>query len=258
MHKALGEPFTVYPAIDLHTGQVERLRQGLLEEKTIYGRDPAAAAQRWLEAGARWLHVVNLDGAFDREGKENWQAIAAIIKTAHAYRASIQLGGGLRSEEMLQSALDLGASRLVVGTLIIEQPEKAAELVQRFGAERIAAGIDARDGQVQSHGWQQSSGLEAARLVSQLESAGLRWVIYTDIARDGMNSGLNLAASVEIAKNSQISLIASGGVHSLQDILDCQHAGLAGVIIGRALYDGQLQLESIFQALKEDREQGIC
>lgn len=237
--------FIVYPAIDLRHGQVVRLKQGDPARQTAYSDDPARTAARWLEAGAGWLHVVNLDGAFGESDSANHSALRSILRVAAECEARVQFGGGLRSLEMIAAALDLGVDRAVIGTLAVESPEVLAEALTRFGADRLAAGIDARGGRVQVRGWQAEGGIAAADLARQMRTLGLRTVIFTDVTRDGLGGGLNIAATRALADVAGLDVIASGGVHKLQDVLAARQAGLAGAIVGRALYEGTISLTDL-------------
>ena len=230
--------FTIYPAIDLRGGKVVRLQEGDPARMTVYSDDPFEMAQRWLDVGALWLHVVNLDGAFGESEDVNRSALEAILKLD----ARVQFGGGLRSLEAIAYAFDLGVNRVVLGTIAIEQPDVVANALTRFGAERIAVGIDARDGLVRVRGWKDNSGVSALDLALQMRSMGLRTVIFTDISRDGLGSGLNIAASLKLAEASGLDVIASGGVKVMGDVIAARDAGLSGVIIGRALYEGTIDL----------------
>lgn len=234
--------FTVYPAIDLRGGQVVRLKEGDPARQTAYSTDPAGTARRWLSTGAPWLHVVNLDGAFGERDASNQGALKAILGVSGDFGAQVQFGGGLRSLESVQSALELGVNRAILGTLAVEQPEVLKDALDRFSPERIAVGIDARDGLVQVRGWREGSGVPASELALQLRTLGLRTVIFTDIRRDGTGRGLNLSATRSLADASELEVIASGGVHTLDDVAAARQAGLAGVIIGRALYEGTVDL----------------
>lgn len=236
--------FTIFPAIDLRQGKVVRLKQGDPERQTIYDLDPPAVAQRWISAGAHWLHVVNLDGAFGEPDTLNAFALASILEVAARYRAQVQFGGGLRSLPAIQQALEMGVTRTVLGTIVVEQPEIFEQALQRFGPAHIAAGLDARDGLVQVRGWLENTALPTLELAQNLARQGLRWMVFTDVARDGVGSGLNLAATVALAQATGLQVIASGGVSSLEDIEKTRAAGLAGVIVGRALYEGQLRITS--------------
>ena len=239
--------FTIYPAIDLRGGKVVRLKEGDPARMTSYSDDPAEAAQRWLAAGAQWLHVVNLDGAFGESDNANRVALESILKLD----ARVQFGGGMRSLESIEGALSLGVSRVVLGTIAIEQPDIVRDALTRFGAERIAVGIDARDGLVRTRGWKDNSGVPALDLALQMRTLrqaqggalGLPTIIFTDVSRDGLGSGLNIPATRELSEKSGLDVIASGGVHTIDDVKAAKDAGLAGCIIGRALYDGTVELE---------------
>ena len=239
------EGFTVYPAIDLRAGKVVRLSQGEPARQTVYGDDPAEVARQWLAAGARWLHVVNLDGAFGDQDAENRKALAAILgaMTLPGVEGCVQLGGGLRSLDDVARALSLGVNRAILGTVAIEAPDLVGEAVARFGADRIAVGIDAREGQVRVHGWTQQTQLDPVTLGKKLYHFGVRIVIFTNIARDGVGGGVDVAATQHLADATGLRVIASGGVASLADVRRVKAAGLSGVIIGRALYEGQIGLK---------------
>ena len=230
--------FTIYPAIDLRNGKVVRLKAGDPRRLTAYSDDPVGTAQRWLEAGADWLHVVNLDGAFGEEDDANQLALRAILKLG----ARVQFGGGIRSPEAMHKAIELGVSRVVLGTMAMQQPELVEAALKKFGAEFVAVGIDAQDGFVRLYGWKEGSQITATALAHQMQSLGLRTAIFTDINRDGLGSGLNIASTCELAQTSGLEVIASGGLHTLEDVHAARDAELAGVIIGRALYEGTIDL----------------
>lgn len=241
--------FNIFPAIDLRHGRCVRLRQGDPAAETVFGDDPASMARQWVDRGATWLHVVNLDGAFggDTRGAHeglplNWQRLAEICQ---AVTVPVQFGGGLRSLEDIARALDLGARRVVLGTVAVQNPTLVTTALQRFGKSRIVAGIDARDGLVATHGWLETSTVAAKDLALHMAAAGVQHVVYTDIARDGMLTGVNGAATAALARHSGLAVIASGGVRDLDDIrqlLAVQADGVAGVIVGQALYTGALRL----------------
>jgi len=248
-------PFTVFPAIDLRAGRVVRLSEGDPRRQTTYADDPAGTARRWLAAGAAWLHVVNLDGAFGEVpgqntggegGADNLRALAAILDAAREYEARVQFGGGLRSLEALEEVFKLGVGRAVLGTSLVERPELLAEALRRWGAGRIAAGLDARDGKLRVRGWQQETGLEARDLAQSLKEQGLEWMVFTDISRDGLRGGLNLEATQALARSTGLAVIASGGVATLADVQAARQASLAGVIVGRALYEGSIDPQDLF------------
>lgn len=235
--------FDIYPAIDLRHGRVVRLQLGDPERQTVFSDDPLEIATRWIDAGARWLHVVNLDGAFAESGQTNW----AVLEQLGRLPVRIQFGGGLRTAAEVEVALSKGVSRVVLGTAALENPELVSILLQEFGSTRIAIGIDARDGFVRIRGWQaqtQATPLEVARSMALL---GVRTIIYTDISRDGILSGVNVTATTELAGQTGLEVIASGGVSSLDDLALLRSqagSGIGGVIIGRALYEGQVDLSA--------------
>lgn len=230
--------FTIYPAIDLRNGNVVRLKEGDPNRMTSYSADPAQTAKQWLNAGATWLHVVNLDGAFGEIDSANQTALQSILKLG----ARVQFGGGLRSMKMIEKIFELGVSRAVLGTIAIEQPEIVKDAIRKFGAEKIAVGIDARDGFVSVRGWKEDSKILAADLALHMQTFGLDTVIFTDIRRDGLGGGLNIEASRQLANVSGLNVIASGGVQTLEDVIATRGANLSGVIIGRALYEGAIVL----------------
>jgi phosphoribosylformimino-5-aminoimidazole carboxamide ribotide isomerase len=251
--------FIVYPAIDLRRGQVVRLRQGDPDAQTTFADDPAVVARRWAEQGAEWLHVVNLDGAFtlsgqgqgsgqDQEQRLNLDLslnLKRLVEIRAATSLPIQFGGGLRTSDDVALALELGATRVVLGTVAVRQPQIVADAVARFGAERIVVGIDARDGMVATHGWQETSALDTLTVAQRMKTLGVQRVVYTDIARDGTLTGVNLTATVALARTSGLAVIASGGVASLDDIRALsghQVDGIEGVIVGQALYTGAVDL----------------
>lgn len=234
--------FTLYPAIDLRRGQVVRLKQGDPDRQTTYDTHPGNVARRWLDDGARWLHVVNLDGAFEEQDSPNQQALEKILAAARSADARVQFGGGIRSLEDIQRLLSLGVSRVILGTAAARNPDMAREAVQSFGQEHILAGIDARDGVIQVRGWTEETALIPIAFGNQLREKGLTMAVYTDINRDGMDRGLNVEVARIFHKNTGLDVIAAGGVSNLEDIQSARDAGLQGVIIGRALYEGQIDL----------------
>jgi phosphoribosylformimino-5-aminoimidazole carboxamide ribotide isomerase len=249
----------VFPAIDLRRGRCVRLRQGEPTEETVYGDDPIAVAHRWAQAGAEWLHIVNLDGAFAGalqigRGPRLPVNLRRLRDIAAAVDTPIQFGGGVRSLADVERVLELGASRAILGTVAVRQPELVSAAIERFGAERIAVGLDARDGVVRTHGWQQASHVTAVNLAREMAQRGVGTVIYTDISRDGMLSGVNVSATATLAMQTGLRVIASGGVASLDDIrelVQVASTGIEGVIIGKALYTGAVELEQAIAAAKE-------
>jgi phosphoribosylformimino-5-aminoimidazole carboxamide ribotide isomerase len=248
----------IYPAIDLRQGRVVRLQRGDPNAETHYYDDPLEAARRWQRAGARWLHVVNLDGALDEPGNANLTALKRILGALDDVRDEtsapgprIQFGGGIRGESALRLALRLGVSRVVIGTAAVEDAPFVEEAIRTYGPDRVAVGIDARQGSVRTHGWQRTSSVTSTEFALQWADRGLRWCIFTDIARDGMGTGLNVEATADLAAQSGLRVIASGGVDSLNDVARARAAGCSGVIIGRALYDERVSLK---EALEIGRE----
>ncbi|MCC6905515.1 MAG: 1-(5-phosphoribosyl)-5-[(5-phosphoribosylamino)methylideneamino]imidazole-4-carboxamide isomerase [Anaerolineae bacterium] len=230
----------VYPAIDMRGGKVVRLVQGDPERQTVHSDSPYEVGQRWADCGAEWLHVVNLDGALG-EATLNLDMLARLASLG----LPIEFGGGLRSLTDARRALDAGASRVILGTMVVKEPDLAREAIEKFSAEAIAVALDARDGQVATHGWQTISEWSAVDLGMQFARMGVRHALYTDISRDGELQGVNVEATAELARRTGLAVIASGGVSSLDDIraLRAQNAGIAGVIIGKALYTGAIRLE---------------
>ena len=250
----------VLPAIDLRRGKCVRLRQGRLEAETVFSDDPVAMAEHWVSQGAEWLHMVNLDGAFG-QASSNLRVVKEIISSSlqtfgyaqagpPTSNLQIQFGGGLRTMADIEGALELGLTRVILGTVAVKEPSLVAEAVKRFGAERIVVGIDARKGQVATHGWQEVSSMTATELALRVRELGVERVVYTDIARDGMLSGVNVEATRELAQRTGLKVIASGGVSSLDDLRrlkEAEGSGVEGVIIGQALYTGALELQEAIE-----------
>ena len=230
---------TVYPAIDLKDGRCVRLRRGDMEQATIYADDPAAQAVAWRDAGFAWLHVVDLDGAF--AGKPvNAAAVTAILR---AVDLPVQLGGGIRDMAGIEAWISSGVRRVILGSAAAKNPALVIAACRAFPG-RIAVGIDARDGFVATEGWAETSTLSAAELGARFEDAGVSAIIYTDIGRDGMLSGLNLDRTLDLATKLTTPVIASGGVGSLADLAALKRVAagtrIEGAIVGRALYDGRV------------------
>lgn len=229
----------LYPAIDLRRGQVVRLSQGDDARTTVYSSDPVAQAEAFAAAGTTWLHVVDLDRAF---GDGDSASVVRAITTRVGERLRVQTGGGIRSVEAARAALDAGAARVVVGTAAVSDPALIPTLLKTFGAEAIAVGIDAKDGLVAVKGWTETSTLTAIELGARVRREGVQTVIYTDIGRDGMLVGPDIAGARALAELG-LDVIASGGVGTLAHISAVTEARLAGVIVGRALYERAFTLE---------------
>jgi phosphoribosylformimino-5-aminoimidazole carboxamide ribotide isomerase len=234
----------IIPAIDIKDGKCVRLYQGDFERMTVYDHDPAAVAQRWVEQGAQMLHVVDLDGA--RAGHPvNADVIFSIVQ---AVDVPIQIGGGLRDEKAVLAALGLGAARVVLGTAAVEQPDLIARLVGRYGDE-IAIGVDARDGVVATSGWLTQAQVRAPELIEHMAALGVRRFIYTDISRDGTLTEPNYAATAALVQPDGPAIIASGGVGKIEHLLRLAQIGVEAVVVGRALYTGDLNLREAIKAL---------
>lgn len=232
----------VYPAIDLRQGRCVRLQQGDFTSETVFADDPVEIANRWVAEGARWLHVVNLDGALGESATAN---LAALQRILAAVQIPIQFGGGVRNVEDVAHLLGLGVTRVILGTVAVRQPEVVEAALAAHGAERVLVGIDAREGHVAIHGWVESSKVEATALAQHMAALGARHIVYTDVQRDGMLQGVNVASTRQLAQDSGLGIIASGGVASLEDICAlkaCARDGIEGVIIGMALYRGAIRL----------------
>lgn len=231
----------IFPAIDIKDGVCVRLMQGDPERMTVYGKDPVLMAKRWEEEGARWLHLVDLDGAFSRT-PVNRRVIAAIVE---AVNIPVQVGGGIRTLDTVRDYLESGVERVILGTAALRQPETLERACGLYPL-RIALGIDARDGMVAIEGWKETSGTSAVALAKSFEKHALAAIIYTDIQRDGMQSGVNIEATKRLLDSCSIPVIASGGVSTLKDIQDLMPLvplGLLGVITGKAIYSGTLQFK---------------
>lgn len=236
----------ILPAIDLRDGRCVRLIQGQKDRETVYDDDPARVARRWVEQGASFLHVVDLDGAFTGSSR-NLDVVAQILS---AVPVPVQLGGGIRSSEDIERVLDLGVERAIIGTAAVTCPDLVAAAVSRWGAARLIVGLDARDGQVAVRGWEDQSPLTAIQAARRVKAAGVERVVYTDIARDGMMAGPNVEATRRLAVESGLRVIASGGVSSMDDLsrlAALSHDGIEGVIIGKALYEGTVDLKEAIE-----------
>ena len=236
----------IYPAVDILEGQAVRLRQGRKEDVTVYGR-PVEMGQRWADAGAEWLHVVDLDGAFEGVPR-NHASIAEIA--AAVPRLKIQVGGGMRSMSALDGVFSVGVRRAVLGTSAVTDSHFVKEALARWG-DRIAIGIDARDGIAKISGWTENSKIGAVDLARRLEGEGARLVIYTDISRDGVLVGPNVPSLRQMIDGTTLDVIASGGVSKLEDVRtlsELKEPRLDGVIIGKALYEGLVKLEDALEA----------
>jgi phosphoribosylformimino-5-aminoimidazole carboxamide ribotide isomerase len=229
----------IYPAIDIIGGKCVRLVQGSYSDVTVFSDSPVEMAEKWQGLGAKYLHVVDLDGA--KSGRS--ENLGVIKEICNALTIPVQVGGGIRSISAIENMLSNGVSRVILGTSAVQDENMLKTALSQY-ADNIAIGIDAKDGMVAIHGWEQTSSLNAVEFAKKVESLGARTIIYTDISRDGMLSGPNLTAMTQMTKSVKIDVIASGGVSSLKDIIDLKSTGVSGVIVGKALYTGNVELSS--------------
>jgi phosphoribosylformimino-5-aminoimidazole carboxamide ribotide isomerase len=235
-------PISIFPAIDLRDGRAVRLLQGRKGSDTVYDAEPLEIASRYQAGGAQMLHVVDLDGAFSEPNSHNRRVLRELISQLSI---PIQFGGGLRSLNDMAHVIELGVSRVVIGTVAVEAVERLDQALRLFGADRIAVGIDARDGQVLTRGWEMEGNLSALDLAKSVASIGIERIIYTDVTRDGMLSGVNVEQTAAVARESGLKVTASGGVSSLADITrlkSVSESGIDSVIVGKALYEGRFTL----------------
>jgi phosphoribosylformimino-5-aminoimidazole carboxamide ribotide isomerase len=242
---AATQEFTIYPAIDVRDGRVVRLRQGDYAQETRYADDPYATAMRYADAGARWLHLVDLDAA-----REGGYTLASLLKRiADDGRLHVQTGGGVRDEQAVQTMLDAGASRVVIGSLAVREPERVAQWLAQFGAERITIALDTRQDErgvwrLPIHGWTEHAALDLEACLERYAQAGVQHVLCTDIARDGMMQGPNLDLYRWLAsQRTTLAIQASGGVRDVADVHGARDAGCTGAVLGRTLLEGGMRLE---------------
>ncbi len=232
----------IFPAIDLIGGRVVRLYQGDYDKETVYSDDPCAIARGFVEAGAKYLHLVDLDGA--RDGTTaNFESIEAIAKQGGLY---IEVGGGIRSEERIERYLSLGVSRCILGTIAVKNFTFTAEMARKYG-DKIAVGVDARDGYVAINGWKELSTETGLDFCRRLRDAGVKTVIYTDISRDGAGKGTNLEVYEALSQIKGLRVTASGGVGSIEEIAALERMGVSAAILGKAIYSGQLELSEVIR-----------
>lgn len=237
----------IFPAIDLRGGQVVRLYQGDYDQMTVYGADPCAVAREFLAAGARYLHVVDLDGA--RSGTaENFESIAALARQGGLF---IEVGGGIRTQQRIEQYLELGVDRCILGTIAVKDFDFTKGMARRYGAH-IAVGVDARDGYVAVSGWEERTAERGVDFCRRLRDGGVGTVIYTDISRDGAEQGTNLPLYEELVKIEGLSITASGGISGLEELRQLRDMGVDAAILGKALYTGRLDLETVL------KEEGLC
>ena len=239
------------PAIDLRNGFCVRLLQGEFDKETVYSNDPAAMAVTFEEAGAKRLHLVDLDGAFQGEGA-NISSIRSILKNVSI---PVQIGGGLRTEEDIDRMLALGVSAVIVGTMAVKHPDVLEKLLKKYTDEQIILGIDARNRKVSIEGWKESTEIQDVKFALRWKNSGIKRVVFTDISRDGMLSGPNLAALREMAEHTGLKIVASGGISSMDDLEQLKTLEPNGVdqaISGKAIYEGKIDLKRVFKCLQSE------
>ena len=244
----------IIPAVDIKNGKCVRLVQGRMEDETVFSNDPAAMARQWADAGAELIHVVDLDGAFEKS-PQNLDAVKNIIDTVDT---PIQLGGGIRTERTVKTLLDMGVKRVIIGTEAINNPEWVMQICRRFPGQ-VVIGIDARNGRVAIEGWTETTNTQAVDLAKRFEDCGVAAINFTDIYRDGMQTGPNIVETRRLAEAISIPVVASGGVATITDIknlLPLEKVGVAGVITGRALYSGTLDFRQALLLVQPAKRAG--
>ena len=235
----------IFPAIDLINGNVVRLLKGDYNEVTVYGNDPLSVAKGFCDAGAEFIHIVDLDAA--KDGKvHNYDIIKSICENTNL---KVEIGGGIRTEEVIQQYIDAGVYRVILGTIAIKNPDFTKEMIKKHG-EKIAIGVDIKDGFVAIHGWTEVSAISCDELFSDLEKAGAKCIICTDISKDGAMQGTNLSLYRELSQKYKIDIVASGGVSSMDDVIALKEMGIYGAILGKALYVGAVNLKDAIEVAK--------
>jgi phosphoribosylformimino-5-aminoimidazole carboxamide ribotide isomerase len=233
----------IYPSIDLRGGKVVRLKEGDPNRQTVFSEDPLAVARQWIRGGADWIHIVNLDGTFDTANDNG-----LILENIAHLNVKVQFGGGLRSLYAISRAFEQGASRVVLGTIAIEQPGIVVDAINRWGADHVCVALDARDGKIATHGWQQKTDVTPIEFGKKMAADGVIHALYTDVNRDGLLGGVNVETTAALGRETGLQVIASGGVSSLDDVRNLKATGsVAGVVIGIALYEGKFTLEQAIQ-----------
>jgi phosphoribosylformimino-5-aminoimidazole carboxamide ribotide isomerase len=224
-----------------------RLAQGDPSRQTTYGDDARLWAERWKSEGAEWLHVINLSGAFDEDAQANLKALESILSVG----LKVEFGGGIRDQDTLRQPLEMGVSRVFLGTAAIQNPALVDWAIAAYGPQHIAGDIGARDGKVTIKGWQETTPLTVLEVGRRFRQQGIAWCVLTDVARDGVNTGVNVASAVELQAATGLQVVASGGVSTVEDVERVRQARLAGVVIGRALYEGKISLGRLINVMRE-------
>ena len=235
--------FTIFPAIDLRDGKVVRLQQGDPNRQTMYSDDPGLWARKWRDMGAQWLHIINLSGAFGEDESANLNALSTILQAG----ISVEFGGGVRTMQQIDNLCQMGVQRVFLGTAAMQQPLLAKQAIEKYGSDRIAGDIGAKSGKVMIKGWQEGIDLTVEEAGNQLFGHGIRWCVLTDVELDGVGKGVNIASAVRLQQQTGLHVVASGGVSSIDEVVQARDAGVAGIIIGRALYTGQINLQDCFR-----------
>ncbi|WP_304066781.1 1-(5-phosphoribosyl)-5-[(5-phosphoribosylamino)methylideneamino]imidazole-4-carboxamide isomerase [Megamonas hypermegale] len=239
----------IFPAIDIRGGKCVRLIKGDFNQETVFSDRPEIMAKKWQDEGGKYLHLVDLDGALAGKS-QNLATVEMILKTVDI---PVELGGGIRTMENIETVLDMGVSRVILGSVAVKNPQLVKDACKKYGSERIVVGIDAKDGIVAVDGWGVSGNVEAKELAKKMALGGVKHIIYTDISRDGTLSGVNAQATAEIARYSGVKVVASGGVSSIEDIKllkQYEQDGIEGVIVGKSIYTGSLSLPEALKIAK--------
>ncbi len=239
----------IFPAIDIRGGKCVRLLKGDFNQETVFSDRPEIMAKKWEDEGGEYLHLVDLDGALAGKS-QNLDTVEMILKTVDI---PVELGGGIRTMENIETALDMGVSRVILGSVAVKNPQLVKDACKKYGSERIVVGIDAKDGIVAVDGWGVSGNVEAKELARKMAQGGVKHIIYTDISRDGTLTGVNVQATAEIARYSGVKVVASGGVSSIEDIKllkQYEKDGIEGVIVGKSIYTGSLSLPEALKIAK--------
>ena len=229
----------LYPAIDIKNGQCVRLRQGVFEDTTVYANEPYQVAKEFEADGAKFLHIVDLDGALRGTGA-NDEALKKIVENVSI---PVEIGGGIRTMQDIEHRLSLGVSRVILGTKAVESPDFVKEAVEKFGADKIVVGIDAKDGMVAIKGWETISNVDAVSLAQSMKDLGVKTIIYTDISKDGMLCGPNFVQTARMVEITGMDIVASGGVSCMNDLLQLESIGVEGAILGKAIYEKRVDLK---------------
>ena len=229
----------LYPAIDIKNGQCVRLRQGVFEDTTVYANEPFEVAKEFEADGAKFLHIVDLDGALKGAGAN----VAALKKIVENVSIPVEIGGGIRTMEDIEHRLSLGVTRVILGTVAVENPEFVKDAVDKFGADKIVVGIDAKDGMVAIKGWETISNIDAVTLALSMKEMGVKTIIYTDISKDGMLCGPNFAQTARLVEATGMDIVASGGVSCMDDLIELEKINVEGAILGKAIYEKRVDLK---------------